>query len=215
MKKELYEYISINSWLELARCVLELNINDKSQEEFDNNIKILKDNLTNISISSKIGKRYSPIMNEIGLSSLLQSIYDIESKNDARIHFYKQIQELSNLGIKQARYLGSFYSSDDCYSLDLFKNSYYLSKVYTDGYFKVRYDQDTNKYTLYEIRKANYTIDYILKNGKMYDNKVNFYTFNGVYPNKAELDNKDLPQLERNNKITDMHKTKRKVRMHY
>jgi len=210
--KKLYSEISIEIWKRIAYKIQRLKISEFSDDEFKNNVKqlqklLIDDNDIMISLAAK--KRVPQNSDEIGLASLLHSIYKASfSKHLAKSDFYEYIYALDDIGVKKMSFnptgiinaisLKKSYSDSD--------EVYYVKKAYTDGKFKLNEFSINGDeyYDLTNLKDASYLIDVqihrSIDKGKIdvVNSTANVMAFDFVHlplPSKLELFNMDFPEL--------------------
>ena len=90
----------IKVWQEIAYYVQKLNISDCSEDEFKSNVELLKKLLQNTQVRLNEGKRIASSFWEVGLATLLQSIYEIDAVNKKE-EFYEKIEDMQDVGVKK------------------------------------------------------------------------------------------------------------------
>ncbi len=204
--KKLSESMEIATWQAIAYRVQELNFREGTEQEFQENLMKLNKMLQEIEVESFIGERSPKSPDEIGTSSLLQSIQDINVPNNyKRATFYEKIRRLIDLGIGNI----TFYPIGNIRVPDLVKNTLkeeiILQKCYTDGTFQLlELIGNPYKYYLCHLCNANYalitTLEQSLTAEERYsithrESKIILNTFNGSYPSKEEIMKFEFPEL--------------------
>lgn len=210
---KLYEQIPIDTWKEIAYNVQRLNISDCSDEEFEKNLKQLEKLLRNSNICLENSSREPKEEQEIGLASLLQSIYDIGVESHCKkATFYEKIYELSDLGIQSMEFRPvefpeGIYDIKSVYTKRKIGNGIYIdkepiqvSKFYTDGQFDLINSHYNRNVTNYEVKlfdiqniaDANYlliiTLDQDYQNNiVMRQKEASLKNFNGKFPDREEV----------------------------
>lgn len=223
---DLYEKISIETWLRIADGVSKLNITNGNDGEFKENLKKLKKILIGTEVSLEEKDRYAKHFFDVGLATLLQSIYDIKSQKNKKEHFAEQIYALKELGIKNIRFNGDISVEGILTSKDYYKrNVSYLHKIFTDGSFCV---ENTGGYShmfeMTDLRDINYFlyINLVLRQENEITKKnlakanATLLHFDGVFPNKEEIMAIHHPDLEMDSSILEWQVTnKNRVKQHF
>jgi len=212
--KKLYEQIPIETWKKIAYKVQRLKINDLSDKEFKNNLKLLQQLLSeNIDVSLDLNKREPKKIDEIGLASLLYSIYKEYYNNKmcskyAKAHFYEYIHSLDYLGISSMAFLptGINDTLKNTLTAKTFEMQNYISKnkIYTDGTFKLKNYKYINEcYDLINLENASFIINVNLKSefgitsiNNAYSIVKDFKFYNNFLPSKEEIINMNFPDLK-------------------
>lgn len=206
----LFDYIPIDLWEKISLYVQFLELSDKSDEEFEKNLISLQNSLLKNGIRFEFGKRSPNNYSQVGLATLLENIYNscLENSN-VKYNFFEQISTLKKIGVidislREADYGREekliMYSEiqDDFCSIN--KNNVHssLSKLYTDGDFKL--EKDILYYYLCDINNANYYFNINLSfadkeksTGNIESFSVTLNSFNGIYPRKDFLVSQDYP----------------------
>jgi len=200
--KRLNDKINIDIWKKIADRVQMLNIYDFSDREFMDNLHMLRDMVSDLDISLDYLSRYPDSYDDVGLASLLQSIYDGDVYNDyKKANFYEKIYQLDDLGVSWIRFCPvSFPSKIE--NISLFKDDVSgkilgINKCFTDGDFRVDYVDSPldRRYDLINLRDANYIFNVLLSVDNGYKNEfanmddvsVVLKNFNGKYPSKDSI----------------------------
>lgn len=206
--RKIYESMKIETWKIIASKVQQLNFMDGNEEEFQKNLARLNVILQELGIEENIGKRNPQLTDEIGTSSLLQSIQDIHVPNNyKKSTFYEKIYQLADLGVQDIEFRPvDSYSGLPNLIRNTFKKVNMLQKYYTDGTFQLQEELIENIYiyNLYELCNANYVLLTTLIQSltteehysiKQEESKVILRTFNGIYPSKEEIMKFEFPEL--------------------
>ncbi len=219
-KIRLWEAPTITSWMMLAESVQKLNLSEKTEEEFRDNLKILVELLEETEISQDIGNLKATSPKEIGLANLLYTMYKTPSKN-AQENFYHQIESLKKIGVEEIQFLnGSFHTITSCEGIGIHEQPPIYAKTYTDGFFTVNnYYNYSHLYSMENLHGANYYIDMSLKveNGKekLEKSVAILENFNGRYPSLEEIMDLRLPMLDSDGEIVEWKKTDKEVNQHF
>lgn len=210
---KLYNQIPIETWKKIAYKVQRLKISDCSDYEFKQNLKLLQKLLLdddNINLSLNEGKRKPKNLEEIGLASLLHSIYTsnnnhILSKECIKSNFYEYIYALNDLGLTAMEYRPiGFDGLGDTLTIGNIADPTKINrkKIYTNGTFKLKY---YNGYfgtvvKLEELKNATFLINVVLNHVSNhrdggYAIVKNFFLDNNMLPSKEELDSIEFPKL--------------------
>ncbi len=206
--KKIYETVEIRTWKKIAYMVQKLKFLDGTEEEFQENLVALNVMLQKLGFEDNIGKREPETANEIGTSTLLHLIQDINVPNHYKnIRFYEKILQLSDLGVELIDFcpVADFSRLPDLVKKNL-KKSIILQKCYTDGMFQLQETTigNTYVYNLHNLRNANYVLITTLKQSltakKRYsitqkESQVILKNFNGVFPSKKEIMKPEFPEL--------------------
>lgn len=134
----LYDKISIDRWKQIAEVIQSFTLCDKSEEEFKANLGLLKEALVGTEVHLMEGAPNAEHFFQVGLSTLVQSIYHIKS-HDVKKHFCDQISILEDLGVSSVSFYGES-TKYFCGILNLSIYHDYLEKVYTDASFTVDHE---------------------------------------------------------------------------
>ncbi len=205
--KKISESMEIATWKAIAYRVQQLNFMEGTEQEFQENLVKLNNMLKEIEVDSFIGERNPNSIDEIGISTLLQSINDINVPNHyKRATFYEKIYQLIDLGIENIK----FNQTTDIKLPDLvkkdFKDCIILQKGYTDGTFQLQEAFVGNKYiyNFYNLCNANYvlitTLNQSLTAEERYSithetSQIILSSFNGIFPSKQEIMKFEFPEL--------------------
>ena len=207
--KRLNERISIDTWKVIADRVQKLNIYDFSDREFNENLILLREMLSDLDICLDSLSRYPKRDSEVGLASLLQAIYSGNVFDDyKKANFYEKIYQLDELGIPSIEFKpvnfpifsgGISLLKDECGA------TVGAKKSFTDGEFDIWYaDEPLNRwYDIVNLKDANYLLNALVEldtsSGKVIVNPDDSYAvlknFNGVFPNKETLEWLNYPGL--------------------
>lgn len=199
--KRLSEKIDIDTWKRIADRVQKLNFYYFSQEEFNNNLIMLRNLLLDLDINLDFLSRYPNNINEIGLASLLEEIYMSSVLSDyKKANFYEKIYQLDMLGISYIQFLPvGFIDCIKGISLvkdDVSGKGIWIKKCFTDGSFDIGYpDIGINDiYDLINLKDANYVINVVSEldeSGNRVLDKEESYAvlknFNGCFPDKESI----------------------------
>ena len=219
-KIRLWEAPSMMNWRKIAESVQKLNFDEKTEEEWKDNLKRLTIMLEDTEIDPEIGKIETTLPKEIGLANLLHAIYKINTKN-IKEEFYNQIENLNKIGVEEIQFLnGSFHTITSCEGIGIHQNPTIYAKTYTDGFFTIsNYYNYSHLYSMENLHGANYYIDMSLKveasKEKIEKSVAILENFNGVYPSKEEIMDLRLPMLEEGENIVEWKKTDKEVRQHF
>lgn len=231
--RKLCDELPISIWENIANFINKLNIKDYTEQEFLHNLKLLKKFLSINKIFSIEGKRQASSLDEVGIATLLQEIYNCKSTKlqkkenitDPRTLFHEKINTLKNIGVKEIQFgfTGNISKLCDMRISDVY--TFYkdreveMIKYYTNGTFKVEPDHLYNSYCITDLKNADYYLEAFIywHKWKIYIAKlcVHLKNFNGEYPNKEEILSIKLPTLNQNNKITNCHTTKEEVKQYF
>ena len=213
---KLYQQIPIETWKRIAYKVQRLKISDCSDEEFQANLKLLQKLLLDddkINISLQEGKREPKTFEEIGLASLLHSIYGGRRwvYRNIKSDFYEYIYALNDLGLNAMKYrpIGFDRLADDILKISIGDpKRHNRKKLYTNGTFELKYfhgyfgkvvklDKLKNAtflihLTLDSIKNNRACSHVISKDFKLSDNK---FPCDSIFPTKEELDSVEFPKL--------------------
>lgn len=201
---KLYEQIPIDTWKEIAYKVQRLNISDCSDEEFEKNLKQLEKLLTNSDICLETSSRQPKEEKEIGLASLLQSIYDSEADTHyKKANFYEKIYELSDLEIQSMEFRPvEFYKNVfDINTITSYGEKVKVRKAFTDGIFDLLHLGDCYGVgTIINLINANYILNISLEKDEQHNiimtqTKASLKNFNGNFPNKKEFMKMRQPKI--------------------
>lgn len=212
--KRLYEQISIETWKKIAARVQNLNISTGSSAEFKFNLKALQKLLSDLDLYLEIGSNKPEYKGQIGLASLLNSVYNtsITLQNSIR-EFCEYIYILDDLGVESIEYKPINFPNKINTKLEYEDDYLHLQKVinkcYTDGKFKLsRPDiisyRDYYRYLITDIKDASYLLTtkishqrpYAYKEPQVLESSVVIKNFNGNLPDKKELLNTEFPKLK-------------------
>ncbi len=212
--KRLYEQVPIDTWKRIADRVKRLNINGYTSDEFNSNLKILQNLLSDLDLSLEEGKKEPKIDDQIGLSSLLSSIYCTSIIPESSIQdFCEYIYALDDLGVENITYrpvnFPNKINTKLEYSDDYVHMQKLISKCYTDGKFKLSRPDiisycDYNRYLITNIKDASYILitkishqrPYALKEPQVLESEIVIKNFKGNLPDKKELINIEFPKLK-------------------
>lgn len=227
----LYNKISIETWLRIADCVQHFNISDGNYKEFKANLEMLQNFLIGTEANLSANRSYAQYFFEIGLATLVQSIYNIKSKDNKKEHFLEQIYTLSDLGIKNIQFEGetsqSIVSLGDILVANDYdkRNVFLLQKIFTDGSFHVeKQDHFANVFQMMDIEDVNYLLDIKLLFSKEGNLTIKFLkeadavliNFDGVFPSKQEIMEIQFPNLGIGSSISEWQITnENRVRQHF
>lgn len=212
----LYDEIAIETWLFIADCVQKLNFTDGNDKEFYENLKMLKKYLVGTEVSLEEEDRYATFFMNVGLSTLLQSIYDIKTKNNKKEHFAEQIYALDDLGIRKIDFIGN--TSQNITSIEDISESHdypekdilFLHKALTDGSFYIEnIGRYSHIYRMTNLEDINYILYLVLsiKKGRdlilrfLIDSKATLMNFDGILPNKKSIMEMHQPHIRDNSDI--------------
>lgn len=203
--QSLSEKLPIEVWQQISECIKSLDFNDNNKEEFYDNLQELKIKLATLNLIE--GSRTPTTNEEVGISTLLQSIYNTGFDNSSykKMSFCRNIYTLANLGVKEIEFRPiDFYDS----ILGL-KQIYYkkddktvYEKAYTDGTFelqamtRIRKNDGGYIYNIVNLRDANFIIKVLLH--KKYHPKetepiqvkhisASLKNFRGRYPSRNNI----------------------------
>lgn len=200
--------IPIRTWKELATKVQQLNFSDKSEAEFLNNLQSLKKLLNNTNVELNDGIRVPSKTCEIGLQTFLQTIYDMGEKyTDVKTAFYDKIHQLSELGIKSAKF--EYFDFDKniyhlCHDDGLQDEKESIKKAYTDGVFKLNGPHDIlgrKEYGIDNLCLASYILIYVIsknhasKKCNVEMGKAILTDFTGDLPSVNEVKSLSFPKI--------------------
>lgn len=211
--KKIYESIEIETWQEIAQRVQRLDIStcENYDSEFTKNLKKLKQLLSDLDICLDDLSREPKKEEEIGLASLLQAIYN--SKEDIyykKAHFYEQIYQLSELGVKNLVFCPTAFSERDHSARKLYNmcnNTIMIEKCYTDGKFKITPEKVSGKdlygcyYKFSDLEEENYMLWVKLlentrnRNSQIMSLEAILKNFNGLLPTKEEITKLEFPKV--------------------
>lgn len=188
--------IDIDTWKRIADCVQRLNFYYFSQEEFDNNLILLRKLLLDLEIDIDFLSRYPTSVNDVGLASLLEEIYISDVLSDyKKANFYEKIFQLDMIGVRYIQFLPVEFIDNvkDIYLIkdDMTKENVWIKKCFTDGSFDIGYFP--SKYDVINICDANYVINVISKMdnaGKVVLDDECYAilkNFNGKFPDKESM----------------------------
>ena len=210
---KLYDKLSIDVWKLIADKVQLLNIYDFSDWEFNNNLILLSQLLNEVGIYFDFNQRYPNSVDEIGLASLLQEIYNANVYSDyKKANFYEKIYQLSDLGISWIEFRPvDFLREINGISLikDEIGNVLGINNYFTDGNFDISYvDEPFNRwYDIINLENANYVLNILLKNTDdkiiVDDCGIILRNFNGVFPNRKDIYDIRYPGLCMYDKFID------------
>lgn len=208
--KKLSERIDIDTWKVIADRAQMLNIYDFSDEEFYDNLNMMRRMLSDLDISLDFLSRYPDNISEVGLASLLQAIYSGNVYNDyKKANFYEKIYQLDELGIPWIQFRPVEFPSK-VEGISLIKDSdekdiIGVNKCFTDGDFDIGYpDSPLNRrYDIENLNDANYLINILLSVDTDYKNQFVYLddacavlkNFNGEYPSKESITEVRYPGL--------------------
>lgn len=206
--KEIGGFLEITTWKAIAYRIQQLNFMEGTEQEFQENLIKLNKMLKEIEIESFIGERNPKLRKEIGISSLLQSVQDINVPgNYKKATFYEKIYQLADLGVQEIKFCceDSYQKMQDLVRAT-FEEEVILQKCYTDGTFQLRETEMENKYiyNLYNLCNANYvlitTLSQSLTAEERYsitceDLQIKVSSFNGIFPSKKEIMKFEFPEL--------------------
>lgn len=169
--QSLSEKLPIEVWQQISDCIKSLDFNKCNQEEFYDNLQKLKIKLATFNLIE--GSRTPKTNEEVGMATLLQSIYNVGFDNSRlkKMSFCRNIYTLTNLGVKEIEFRPiDFYDS-----ILGFKQIYYkrddktvYEKAYTDGIFelqtttRIRKNDGGYLYNIVNLRDANFIIKVLL-----------------------------------------------------
>lgn len=195
---KLYDKLSIDVWNVIADSVQLLNIYDFSDWEFYNNLELLNGLLIDKGIYFDFLERYPNKIEDIGLASLLQEIYNASVYGDyKKANFYEKIYQLSDLGLSSIQFL-PFDFPNDIKGISLIKNEngevLGINNCFTDGNFDIGYSDETldRWYDIVNLEDANYVLR-VLVNNINGENVISdksyaiLRNFNGEYPSKKDI----------------------------
>ena len=230
-KVELYNRVRIEVYEKIAEYLRHLDMSDlKSIDDvkFDENCFELHDMLKDNGIEIAMEKRFADFFLDIGLNTLLQSIYNITSEENRIDVFSKQIANLKNIGIKNIIFDVPYGNTGTVGGISIFHDynnpkGVVLEKIYTDGYFNIVNEGGySHIFNLINLEKMNYFINTTLisKNGngnnitgKLMDANITLYSFNGIYPEKEEILKMRFPMLEIDGVSREWQTTKKRAKM--
>lgn len=198
---QLYEKIPIDIWKRIADMVQRLQIFDGSLEEFDCNLVELRKMLFDLDILLSVGERYPRKLEEIGLASLLQSIYSSNVEKDyKKAIFYEKIYQLDELGIPSVAFRPiNFIDRVDgiTFLRDDNKDIIGINKCFTDGEFDIIYSDYPmiDVYGMTNFKEVNYLINVLLMSDRdaempVIDSRGTYAVlrnFDGIFPNIEEI----------------------------
>lgn len=190
------EQTPIDIWENIADAVQTLDISSCTPQEFKKNLSKLKNLLKKSDLCLEELKIEPSNEEEIGLASLLASIYnsdaDIKRKKSK---FYENIYTLSDLGVKSIEFKPiSFYRAICGISnSEEISDKNFLTKFFTDGDFyipKFPFNGD-GCFLVDDLERANYIINVSLSEINniinVDDAQAILKNFNGRYPTKEEF----------------------------
>ena len=203
--RNLYEKNSIETWMLLAEKVRRLDFSNQTEKEFYDNFKKITKLLSDTQLSLTMGYRCVSKKNEIGLLTLLYSIYQIESVDSASkgIIFYKKILDLLKLGIKSIEFLpAEFYAQIRMEETIEKGKTQLLSKAFTDGEFDFcRIGKKAENLKILNLTNANYILKFDMRrdeNDKLIiiDGCASLKNFNGNFPTLKEVRKDTYPEID-------------------
>ena len=209
-KYNLSEFISIDIWERIALYVQFLDFSNKSDDEFMINLSMLDKALIENGIRFDMGKR-SPVNDfQVGLSSILENIYNSYSIcNNVKYNFFEQVSLLKKLGVLRVAFREEDFLRDKkliMYSniQDNFINNMgysILNKLYTDASFNL--ESDILYYYMSNLKDLNYLLDIKLcfSNNRQIIGNIDSFTavltcFKGVYTDIDMLLSREYPMID-------------------
>jgi len=210
--RNINEKMPITVWTELAYRIQRLKFVENSDEEFSRNILELQKQLSDLNICLEPGKRKPERVEDVGLATLLQDIYFMDSINRCKkAAFYEKIYELSDLGVKNIEFRPvAFYDGISCaYRVipNADKTEIAIWKTYTDGEFTLQRHRNSagEWFSLCDLKDAGYLL--YLKT-ILYDNKqaivrndAYIRTFDAVFPSVSDVKNDVHPKIDLSSQI--------------
>ena len=163
--KKIYNMLTIEEWKTIASYAQNLEIKKPSDRAtWDHNVELLAKGFKKAGICANRGKNYPEQDNEIGVYSLLQSIYNAKSYGpETSLEFTKSIAILDALGIKKIQYCPTQFPKQyrirpQCEVIDIDDvRRPLIHKVFTDGYFQLQHNLNTSCDML-AIKDANFLL---------------------------------------------------------
>ena len=200
--KKIYEPLPLELWMEIAKKVRRLNFTNERGKEFYVNLQKIVKLLSTMDFDLTTGLRQAIKKEEIGLTMLVNMIYEIELENKG-IAFYEKIFELDKLGIKTIEFLPvEFYDSARMEQHIIDNKTISLSKVFTDGEFDFcRYGKKTENIKIGNLTNANYILKFDMRrdeNDKLIiiDGCASLKNFNGNFPTLKEVRKDTYPEID-------------------
>ncbi len=209
----LSDTVSIDVWERIALYVQFLEFSNKSDDEFEKNLLSLENALLENGIKFEIGKRYPIKDDQVGISSILESIYNSYSTcSNVKYNFFDQISMLKNLGViniafkekdffKDKKLVMYNHIQDDLFFINKDNVGYSrLNKSYTDATFNL--ERDILYYYMSNVCNLNYLLDIDLSfNNNQIDGDIvafcaNLTSFNGTYPDRDLLISRQYPVID-------------------
>ncbi len=228
---ELTDKLSIEIWQKIAKLVQGLEFSNCGCEEYKKNLNTLKYLLENSGINSRTGSRYPHHKKEVGVSTLLQAIYDLKERKNKSL-FYEQIYTLKELGIQEVEYCPcEFYKQILEMKKEYYRNGGKIicDKAYTDGTFELETTTTISRkkrifnYDITNLQNANFILNLLIEkfqNGK--DEKTvlkkasaALKNFKGKYPCKEEIISDSFPSIKIPQQVTTFDGTFGKVKEIY
>ena len=203
--KKLYGKNYINTWMTLAAKVRCLDFSKQTEKEFYTNLKKLVKSLSDTELDLTTGARNISQKEEIGLSILLHTIYQMDSIDNSSkgITFYNKMRELLNLGIKTIEFLPVEFPVEVALEqITKDEQIQSLNKAFTDGEFEFyRYGKNSENLKIGNLKNANYILKYHMrrdKNDKLIVVKGNaiLKNFNGSFPTIKEVKKEKFPEID-------------------
>lgn len=205
--QKINEKLSIEIWKEIAYSVQKLNFSNGGEEEFNTNIGKLKKFLLNLNLCLLEGKRNPKSEEEMGLSSLLQSIYDTTAEFP-KTNFYEQVYILKDLGIEEIEYCPILFYKEIRDLKKIYqdnKNRTVIDKAYTDGIFSLKSESVVGKntsgyyYDISNLQNANFILNILLEKTDsktvLQSASASLKNFNGRFPSKKEIMKDTFPEI--------------------
>ena len=161
--RKIYDKLPIELWKDLAYRIQRLKFVEASDDEFNRNLVNLQELLSDLRICTEGKKREPKDYKDVGLATLLHSIYSIDVMNRCKkAMFYEKIYELADLGVKNIQYRPvNFYDSvNKAFRTipDYHNNETTILKTYTDGIFDLVQHANSSGYwkNINNLRDASY-----------------------------------------------------------
>ena len=211
---KLYQNIPMKLWIDIADKIRLLNMSPT--QDFKSNLLILRGLLSDLDLCLQLGSETPRTDIEIGLASLLKTIYNISNNYTESIqNFCKYIYILKDLGIESIKYKPINFPTK--FNKDLELSTNYNEKIikecYTDGKFKLAKPSGTihyvyNRYNITDLKDASYILSanishkppYAFTQPLILESYAIVKDFKGKLPNKKEFLNVDFPKLKIHNK---------------
>lgn len=212
--QKINDKLPIETWKEIAYHVQRLKFSDGREEEFKNNLKMLKELLTTLNLEIIEGSRIPKVEKEIGLSSFLQSIYDSQMLTFCKSGFYEKIYTLAELGVSEIKYCPICFPSNIQGKKVYYdkQNKTIIQKFYTDGSFvfqseaQVRKNDSGTTYKIRDLSNASFLLKVSLEKKDINNNEriklksASAYLkgFREDFPSKKEFLSAEFPELQIN-----------------